>query len=336
MHAGTNLTIFDLMEELEQGTQRSPWLSATMTLIVALIGFIIVGPLIGIFMAWPFTDYGFLEFANKLPNPIGDPGMKIPQFIVQAGATFIGLFIIPYFYAVGTQKLNPRDLFKGKISGLTLLITLGILIFHMGFNSVIIEWNSKISFPAFLKGFETWAHKTEAFGAALTKYLTQFDSMGQFVIALIVVAVFGGIAEEFVFRGLLQPALHRATKNIHVAIWVSAILFSALHMQFFGFVPRMLLGALFGYLYYWSGNLTVPMFAHFLNNALLMIAIYLVQNRVIDIDLESAEALPWPTVITFALITAVLLFYFKKHSEASNCRGLETKKSFSDDVLSDD
>ena len=306
------------MEELEQRTQRPPWLSVSMILIVTLMGFMIIGPLIGFFIAWPFSGYSLLEFVEKLTNPIGDPGMKIPQFIVQAGATFIGLLVVPYLYAVGVEKINPRDFFKGKITGLTLLVTFGIVIFFTGFNSVIIEWNSKISFPEFMKGFETWARKTEDLGAAITKYLTQFDSVGQFIIALTVIAVFGGIAEEFVFRGLLQPALYRTTKNIHVAIWISAILFSALHMQFFGFVPRVLLGALFGYLYYWSGNLAVPMFAHFINNALSVIAIYLVQKKVTDLDMESTEAMPLPTVIIFTLLAAALLFYFKKQSEASN------------------
>jgi len=316
--AATNLTIFDRMEELEQRTQRPPWLSVSMILIVTLMGFMIVGPLIGFFLAWPFSGYSLLEFVERLTNPIGDPGMKIPQFIVQAGATFIGLLVVPYLYAVRTEKINAKDLFKGNITALTLLITLGIVIFFMGFNSVIIEWNAKISFPEFMKGFETWARRTEDLGAAITKYLTQFDSIGQFIIALTVIAVFGGIAEEFVFRGLLQPALHRATGNIHAAIWIAAILFSALHMQFFGFVPRMLLGALFGYLYYWSGNLAVSMFAHFVNNASSVIAIYLVQLKVTDIDMETPEAMPWPTVIIFTLLTGALLFYFKKQSEASN------------------
>ena len=310
------------MEELEQRRQRSPWLSATMIIIVALMGFMIIGPLIGFFIVWPFTGYDLMEFVNKTMNPIGDPAMKIPYFIVQSGATFIGLFVIPYLYAVGTEKINSRDLFKGKITTLTFLIVIGIVIFFSGMNSVVIEWNSKISFPEsfpeFLKNFERRSREMENLATELTKYLTQFDSTAQFIVALIVVAVFAGIAEEFVFRGLLQPALHRATKNIHLAIWISAILFSALHMQFFGFVPRVLLGALFGYLFYWSGNLALPMFAHFVNNGLQVVVIYLVQNKVTDLDVESTEAMPWPTVIIFTLLTATLLFYFKKQSEASN------------------
>ncbi len=306
------------MEELEQRSQRSPWVSSALILFVALMGFMLIGPLIGFLIALPFIDAPLLEIAEQLGNPINHPELKIPYFIIQGCATFIGLFVIPYFYAIGIEKIKPAELFKGKITGLTLLITFCIVIFFTGFNSVIIEWNSEMALPQSMQGFENWARETEELAAKLTKYLTQFDSVNQFIIALLVVAVFAGIAEEFVFRGLLQPALHRATKNIHVAIWVSAILFSALHMQFFGFIPRVFLGALFGYLYFWSGNLAVPMFAHFVNNGLSVVGIYLVQMKVTDIDMESTESFSWPIVITFTVITAALLFYFKKQSDASN------------------
>jgi membrane protease YdiL (CAAX protease family) len=315
--AVTKLKLFDQMEELQQQPQRSPWMSAIMIFLTALLGFMIIGPLIGFFIALPLTGYSMLEFVDKLEHATNNPEIKVPYFVIQGCAT-MGLALIPYLYVRAKEKINLADLFKSKVTVITFLVAMGIVIFFMGFNSVVIEWNSKISFPEFLKGFESWARKTEDLATELTKYLTQFDSVGQFIIALTVVAVFAGIAEEMVFRGLLQPALHRATKNIHVAIWVSAILFSALHMQFFGFVPRVLLGALFGYLYYWSGNLAVPMFAHFVNNGFSVIAMYLVQQKIADIDVESTEAASWPIVITFTLLTAVLLFYFKKQTDASN------------------
>jgi len=110
---------------------------------------------------------------------------------------------------------------------------------------------------------------------------------------------------------MLQPQLQRATNNIHVAIWISAFLFSSLHMQFFGFVPRLFLGALFGYLYYWSGNLIVPMVAHFINNGFSVIMLYLHQLGKIDIDVESTKAVPWSAVISGTILTFALLVYLR-------------------------
>jgi membrane protease YdiL (CAAX protease family) len=303
---------FDWMEELVK-RQRPAWLSALSIFVVALTGFMVIGPLIGILIAIPFIEGNILGFLEQLTNPINHPEVKTPFYIIQGSATFFGLVVIPALYAIGIEKINLRELFtKRKLTLLTFVITTGIVIFFMGFNSVIIEWNSKIHLPDALKNFENWAREKEDLATEVTKFLTQFDSVGQFVVAIIVIGLFAGIGEELVFRGLLQPALHRLTKNIHVAIWISAILFSALHMQFFGFVPRVLLGALFGYLYYWSGNLAVPMFAHFVNNAFSVIAIYMLQKGVTDMDVESTEAMPLSVVLSFTLLTAVLLFFFRK------------------------
>jgi membrane protease YdiL (CAAX protease family) len=137
--------------------------------------------------------------------------------------------------------------------------------------------------------------------------------LGVFVIALL-----PAIGEELVFRGMLQPELFRATGNHHAAIWISAIIFSAFHMQFFGFVPRLLLGALFGYLYVWSANLLIPMIAHFVNNGFSVLMMYLYQKGIITVDMESPEAAPWPMVIGFTIVFGFLLFYFKKYYETKN------------------
>jgi uncharacterized protein len=301
------------MDELGNRTERPAWLSVIMVILVALIGFIIVGPLIGFVIAIPFIQGSLLDFVEQLTSPMNYPEVKTPYFIIQGSATFFGLIVLPALYAWGVEKIKLKDFFtNGKVTLLTFLITAGIVIFFMGFNTIVIEWNSKIHLPDALKDFEIWAREKEDLATEVTKFLTQFDSPAQFLVGLIVIAVFAGVGEELVFRGLLQPALHRLTKNIHVAIWISAILFSALHMQFFGFVPRVLLGALFGYLYYWSGNLAVPMFAHFVNNGFSVLALYMVQKGVTDLDIESTEAAPMSIVISFTLITIVLLFIFKR------------------------
>jgi membrane protease YdiL (CAAX protease family) len=172
--------------------------------------------------------------------------------------------------------------------------------------------------PDFLKGFEYWAREKEDIAAELTAYLTQFDSFGNFALAFFVIAILAGVGEELVFRGMLQPELQRATGNIHAAIWISAILFSAIHLQFFGFVPRMLLGVMFGYLYYWSGNIIIPMLAHFVNNGFSLLMVYLYQLGIISIDLESGESASPLLVAFFTIITFGLLLYLKKFHRENN------------------
>ena len=144
-------------------------------------------------------------------------------------------------------------------------------------------------------------------------YVLKFNHFGEFVLAFIVIAVFAGLGEELVFRGMIQNMLQKSFGNIHAAIWVAAALFSLIHMQFFGFLPRMLLGALFGYLYYWSGNLWIPVFAHMTNNGFMLIMIYLNSIGLIDFDLENSDSAPWLSVLIFAIITFGLMFFFRKY-----------------------
>jgi membrane protease YdiL (CAAX protease family) len=142
--------------------------------------------------------------------------------------------------------------------------------------------------------------------------MTKFDSIGEFMIGFVVIAIFAAFGEEFVFRGLIQSELLKTISNPHVAIWITAILFSAFHMQFFGFVPRMLLGAMFGYLYYWSGNLSLAMLAHFVNNGLQVIVIYLYQKGKLSFDPEATDYFPLSAVLASAVVTGALLYYFRK------------------------
>jgi membrane protease YdiL (CAAX protease family) len=180
----------------------------------------------------------------------------------------------------------------------------------MGINSFFVQWNSELHFPEFLRSFEEWAREKENYAAELTAFMTEFESLGELMIALVVIALLPAIGEELVFRGLIQNELNRLTQNVHIAIWGSAILFSAFHLQFFGFVPRLLLGALFGYLYYWSGNLMMAMLAHFTNNAVAVLSLYYYQQGSLEYNVESTEAFPVSVILTSALFTSFLLYYF--------------------------
>src|SRR5690606_33227532 len=104
----------------------------------------------------------------------------------------------------------------------------------------------------FLENTENWMRSQEDQMKDLTKQLVMVDSIGKLMLNMLVMAVIPAIVEEYYFRGALQNILGRLFKNIHVAIWVTAIIFSAIHVQFYGFFPRMLLGLIFVYAFLWS------------------------------------------------------------------------------------
>jgi membrane protease YdiL (CAAX protease family) len=292
--------------------ERHPAVNLIIIVLMVGLGFVIVGPIIGFFLALPFYDGGMLELAEALQQPMTDPALKVPMYIIQGGATFFGLIVAPAFFLLNQQRSVGR-LFDQEVEWIPILVTVVVVIIFMIVNSVFIEWNTNFKFPDFAGGFESWARDREDAAAELTTFLTQFDSSAQLILALVVIAVLPAVGEEIVFRGLIQNELARGTNNIHVSIWFAAFLFSAIHIQFFGFVPRLLLGALFGYLYYWSGSLLIAIIAHFVNNAVSVLALYFYQQGTLKFDVESQEAAPASMVIFSAALTAGLLYYFYKY-----------------------
>ncbi len=304
------MDIFDNNFKLQP--HKSPAVSALVAFLVSIIGFIFIGPAIGFVLAMIAFPGSPTDFARGIANP-DSPEFKLPLFIIQGSATFIGLFIIPAVYLKIVERISLDSLFTKPI-GIKPTIMAGVItITFMTVNAVFIEWNANLTFPDFLDGFEKWARETEESAAELTNYLTDLDNFAQFMVAFIVIAIFAGLGEELVFRGMLQNMLHKATANIHLGIWISAFLFSAIHVQFFGFVPRLFLGALFGYLYYWSGNLWIPIFAHIVNNGFTLIMIYLHNLDVLGYDIENSEAAPLSAVLIFAIITFGLIYYFRNY-----------------------
>jgi hypothetical protein len=302
--------------ENEYGSPRDRHPVVNLLVIILMVGlaFVFVGPAIGFVLALPFYEGGGMtEMLQALQDPANNPDIKIPLYIVQGCNTVIGLIITPAIFMMSRRRAL-GDFFSAKgVDLVPVLLTAFAVVIFMAVNSVFIEWNAKLDFPEFANEFESWAREREDIAGELTKVLTDFSSPGELMLALVVIAVLPAIGEEIVFRGVIQNELYRATKNIHVSIWFAAVLFSAIHFQFFGFVPRLLLGALFGYLYYWSGNLMLAIVAHFVNNAVSVTALYLYQQGTFTFDIESEESAPVSLVIGSAVLTGGLLYYFYKY-----------------------
>lgn len=297
--------------------ERHPVINIIILLLMVGLGFIIVGPIVGFFLSLPFYDGEMLELAEALQDPTNNPEIKIPLYIIQGTVTFFGLIVAPALFLMHQEK-TIRDFFGKRLHWIPVVVTVLVVIIFMIVNSVFIEWNANFDFPRFADGFESWAREREDTAAQLTELLTRFDSRGQLLLAIFIIAILPAIGEEIVFRGLIQNELYRGTRNIHVSIWFAAILFSAIHIQFFGFVPRLVLGALFGYLYFWSGNLVIAIIAHFVNNAMSVLALYFYQQGTLTFDVESPESAPMNLVVLSAALTGGLLYFFYKFYQERN------------------
>jgi membrane protease YdiL (CAAX protease family) len=310
-------------DDLNPAPEKHPLVSLLTILAVIAIGFIIIGPLIGFILSLPFYPGNITEYAEGIQNIEAHPEIKLPFYVLQGSATFFGLIIGPALYLKSERKSLGSLFYNQRAQVIPILITVLVVIAFMPLNSLFIDWNSNLHLPEFLKGLEEWARMREDEATRITKFLTHFDSTFEVAVAVVVIALLPAIGEEIVFRGLIQNELFRGTKNIHISIWISAILFSAIHIQFFGFVPRMLLGALFGYLYYWSGSLNLAILAHFVNNAASVIGMYLFQLGTIKEDMESSEAASWPAVLSSLLLTVLLLYSFHRFYKQPQSNSLD-------------
>jgi membrane protease YdiL (CAAX protease family) len=211
------------------------------------------------------------------------------------------------------EYFNPRRLGAGWW-----LLAAGVLILAIvPFMSSLIAWNAGAHFPGSLHDFEVWARASEDRAQVLTKFLTKLNSTGRLLVAVLVIAVVPAVGEELVFRGVIQKNLVRWLSPL-AGVWLGAALFSAIHMQFFGFVPRFVLGLVLGYLYLWSGNILVSMAAHFAQNAFQLLVVYLSQRGVFGwgFDPDATEALPWTLVVPSALLSAGLLYFLYQRMTA--------------------
>lgn len=229
-------------------------------------------------------------------------------------ATQICLFLIPTLLCAGLFHPNAGKFLKtNKIPQLKLLLAAIISIFTIQpIISFTSYYNSLMKLPESMAGIERWMQSYEQESQAVIEQMLLQPSISALLINLFIIAVMAGIVEEFLFRGALQQIFNRITSNYHVAIWISAFIFSAIHMQFYGFIPRMLLGALLGYTFVWSGNLWVPVIIHTLNNAMsvLLFRVYHGTPQYEQIETFGANDFLWLPISL--ILTGITFVYMHK------------------------
>lgn len=198
----------------------------------------------------------------------------------------------------------------------TLLLATAALLASIPAMNSIISLNESITLPSSMKWLED-AMRTMEDNAAATISLLQGDgSAGDLLMNILIIGVLAGFGEELFFRGTLMRLMTTAGKNVHTAIWLTAILFSAIHLQFYGFVPRMLLGAYFGYLLYWSKSLWIPIAIHAANN-IIYVTIQWVSERggedAAEID-NIGKSGDWTAIAASVALTAALLWFIARRA----------------------
>jgi membrane protease YdiL (CAAX protease family) len=280
------------------------------TFIILSMGVIAVGYVIGIGIITVLYGPGILLQIGQLN--FSNPHEINALWILQIVSTTIPIFAAPVIYAWFIIK-DPQDYIKPSF-GFPLVLM--VLVFCIMFiSSPLIEClsniNQKMVLPEFLSGIQKWMEKSEDAAQKLTAVLLQMKTFGDMISNVLIIGLLTAIAEEFMFRGCIQTIFTRWTKNTHAAIWITAILFSAFHMEFFGFLPRMMLGVLFGYFVAWSGSIWTSVWAHFINNGTAVVVTYLYQHKTTTINPDDQHLFNNAGYI-FSLIIVLFLMYLYK------------------------
>ncbi len=240
------------------------------SILVGCVFFVVIGILISI----PIFGVNINDFSGSLnaSNPANISVLKFLQAFYSIGMFIFPAFIIALFF---NGKIGEYLQIKKIPSPLSIVFVCLIMFFALPLINYLMLLNQSITFPASMAGLETELKSLEKEAEVISGSFLKANSFSVYLANMLVMAVIPAIGEEFMFRGIFQRMFKDWTKNIHIAIWLAAILFSAMHMQFYGFIPRMLLGAFFGYLFYWSGNLWLSVLAHFVNNSIAVTAFYL-------------------------------------------------------------
>lgn len=270
--------------------------------------------------------FGFIFsfFGAIIPTALGstDPHSRSTLIWIQAFSS-IGMFLAPsIFYAyLFSPKVTTGLKIDTPITKHAWILGLVAFVAILPFSSLLEQWNASISFPETIKSLEIFFKKWETLAAESTERLLDIHTIPALLGNIVVMALIPAVAEEFLFRGTLQQAFQKQFKNVHIAVWIAAFIFSAFHLQFFGFFPRLLIGIALGYIFAYSNNIWIPIGIHFLNNLAIVIMDFLNRNYHQKKYLDHLEITPFVLLFSiFGLLVSMYCLYMIKRNKQTEIR----------------
>ncbi len=247
-----------------------------------------VKPLQRFFLFICFTVVGLL-IAGVISQLVLGAEITATRLNIVTVVQDVALFIFPAILTAMIITRQPARFLQidAKVNWFGVMLVVLILICSIPMMNLVIEWNKGLRLPESLASLEMWFRQSEDAADAMLKSMMGGGTVMNLIVNILTVGVMAGLAEELFFRGGIQRLMITAHVNRHVAVWLTAILFSVIHFQFYGFVPRMLLGAFFGYLCVWSGSLWYSVIAHCTNNIFACVSMWIAERSGVESDIET-------------------------------------------------
>jgi membrane protease YdiL (CAAX protease family) len=270
---------------------------------------------IGLFLTLNEFTWGFsfteLSFLNMDSDPQLVWAAKFLQMFSQ-----MGLFILPalgFAYFISKKPFKELDLTRAPHFR-TLVMVLIITLLSIPFINYLAFWNAELHLPSFLGFAEDWMRSMQSKNDLLMEVVLQMNSSRDIIINIVMMTLLPAIGEELLFRGVIQKQLIKSFRNPHVAIFVTSFVFSAFHLQFLGFFSRLLLGMVFGYVYYYSKNIWTAIWAHFINNGLALSMAIIYGTQAESMPLDSAPSKSQFLIGTVCFIGALAILINQRNS----------------------
>ena len=217
-------------------------------------------------------------------NPSDLSSLKLSQLFLSLGVIVFPPIVLAYL--ISRTPMNFLYFHKKKINLTDIFLVVIFMIISIPFINLLGDLNHQLVLPKIFSGMEDWMKTSEDQATLLTEKFLNVHTVQGLLFNIFLISVIPALGEELYFRGALQGVI-REWKGVKISIWITAIVFSTIHFQFYGFVPRMLLGAFFGYLLFWSENMWLPIIAHFTNNVIAVIFYYFKFNGIKMPDIDS-------------------------------------------------
>lgn len=269
-----------------------------------LLALIIIGLILG-------TVIGFAYVFITKSNPQDLNALRFMQISSQ-----LFTFVFPpiaYAFLVKEKPVNALGLKNSKI--LWFLIGTAMIFAIMPLNSILAEWNAGLTLPDSMSKIESLMKQMQESATAMIEKFVSVDTIGGLILNLFMIAGLAAIGEELLFRSIIQTSLIKICKNAHVGILIASAIFSFIHLEFYGFVPRLILGMLLGYMFYFSGSIWIPMLMHFLNNGTVVLIYFLNNKGITNIDVDTFGQTSIPILIVSIVVMIVLFLFSIKYSD---------------------
>lgn len=219
-------------------------------------------------------------------------------------------FVLPPIVYALLIKENPfKSLGFNKTTITWLFLGVAMMYAILPLNSVFAEWNANIKFPDSMTDFERLLQDMQERATEIMERFVNVTSIGGLILNLFMIAGLAALGEELLFRSIIQTSLIKVCKNAHIGIIIASAIFSIIHMEFYGLLPRFVLGMLLGYMYYYSRSIWIPIAMHFANNGTIVFLYYLNNIGTTNIDVEGFGKTNI-FVLILSIIAMVALFWF--------------------------